>query len=136
MSILTGCLYPKENMKQNAVPYEDQLQVVQKAVATFKEQNDGILPIKTRDMNTPIYQKYPIDFQKISPRYIQEAPGNAYESGGVYQYVLIDVETNPTVKLIDVRMAEQIQQLSLKLRMYRDEHQYPPFKKGNFRWCV
>lgn len=26
-------------------------------------------------------------------------------------------------------MAEQIQQLSLKLRMYLDEHQYPPFKK-------
>ena len=48
---------------------------------------------------------------------------------GVYQYVLIDVETNPTVKLIDVRMAEQIQQLSLKLRMYLDEHQYPPFKR-------
>ena len=116
-------------MKQNAVPYEDQLQVVQKAVVTFKEQNDGILPIKTRDMSTPIYQKYPIDFQQIAPRYIQEAPGNAYESGGVYQYVLIDVETNPTVKLIDVRMAEQIQELSLKLRMYRDEHQYPPFKK-------
>ncbi len=112
------------------------LQVVQKAVATFKEQNDGILPIKTRDMNTPIYQKYPIDFQKISPRYIQEAPGNAYESGGVYQYVLIDVETNPTVKLIDVRMAEQIQQLSLKLRMYRDEHQYPPFKKVISDGCV
>ena len=129
MSLLTGCLYPKENMKQNAVPYEDQLQVVQKAVVTFKEQNDGILPIKTRDMSTPIYQKYPIDFQQIAPRYIQEAPGNAYESGGVYQYVLIDVETNPTVKLIDVRMAEQIQELSLKLRMYRDEHQYPPFKK-------
>ena len=66
MSLLTGCLYPKENMKQNAVPYEDQLQVVQKAVVTFKEQNDGILPIKTRDMSTPIYQKYPIDFQQIA----------------------------------------------------------------------
>ena len=79
-------------------------------------------------MNTPIYQKYPIDFQKISPRYIQEAPGMPMKAG-VYQYVLIDVETNPTVKLIDVRMAEQIQQLSLKLRIYRDEHQYPPFKK-------
>ena len=83
MSILTGCLYPKENMKQNAVPYEDQLQVVQKAVATFKEQNDGILPIKTRDMNTPIYQKYPIDFQKISPRYIQEAPGMPMKAGSI-----------------------------------------------------
>lgn len=48
----------------NAVPYEDQLQVVQKAITTYKEQNGGILPIKTRDMSTPIYQKYPIDFQK------------------------------------------------------------------------
>ncbi len=26
-------------------------------------------------------------------------------------------------------MVEQIQELSLKLRMYRDEHRYPPFKK-------
>lgn len=26
-------------------------------------------------------------------------------------------------------MAEQIQEVALKLRMYRDEHQYPPFKK-------
>lgn len=129
MSILTGCMYPRENMKQSAIPYEDQLQVVQKAINTYKEQTDGLLPIKTRDMSTPIYQKYPIDFQKIAPRYIQEAPGNAYESGGVYQYVLIDVEKNPTVKLIDVRMAEQIQEVALKLRMYRDEHQYPPFKK-------
>ncbi len=38
--LLTGCLYPKE-IWSNAVPYEDQLQVVQKAVVTFKEQNDG-----------------------------------------------------------------------------------------------
>ena len=73
---------------------------------------------------------------KVSDRFSTDCPalhtrsaGNAYESGGVYQYVLIDVETNPTVKLIDVRIAEQIQELSLKLRMYRDEHQYPPFKK-------
>ncbi len=70
----------KENMKQNAVPYEDRLQVVQKAVATFKEQNDGILPIKTRDMNTPIYQKYPIDFKDFSALHTRSAR-NAYESG-------------------------------------------------------
>ena len=58
-------MYPKENMKQNAIPYEDQLQVVQKAITTYQEQTNGLLPIKTRDMNTPIYQKYPIDFQKL-----------------------------------------------------------------------
>ncbi len=127
--MLVGCMYPRENMKRNEVPYEDQLQMVQKAVDIYKEQNNGLLPIKTRDMNTPLYQKYPIDFQKIAPRYIPEAPGNAYESGGVYQYVLVDVETNPMVKLIDVRMAEKIRDITLKLRMYRDEHEYPPYKK-------
>lgn len=127
--MLSGCLYPKEKVQQNVVPYEDQLQAVQTAVNTYREQNGNILPIKTRDMNTPIYQKYPIDFQKITPRLMQEPPGNAFESGGIYQYVLVDVETNPTVKLIDVRMAEQIRDLKLKLQIYRDEHQYPPFKK-------
>ena len=30
MSILTGCMYPRENMKQSAIPYEDQLQVYKK----------------------------------------------------------------------------------------------------------
>lgn len=34
-------------------------------------------------MNTPIYQKYPIDFQKISPRYIQEAPGMPMKAGSI-----------------------------------------------------
>ncbi|HDX9576733.1 TPA: hypothetical protein ROX88_000194 [Bacillus pseudomycoides] len=129
ISILSGCLYPKEKMQQHAMPYEDQLQTVQTAVNTYREQNGHILPIKTRDMNTPIYQKYPIDFQKITPRFMQEPPGNAFESGGIYQYVLVNVETNPTVKLIDVRTAERVQDLKLKLQIYRDEHQYPPFKK-------
>ena len=35
-----------------------------------------------------------------------EPPGNAYESGGVFQYVIIDAESNPTVKIVDLRIAE------------------------------
>lgn len=63
MSILTGCLYPKENMKQNAVPYEDQLQVVQKAVATFKEQNDGYCQLR-RGYEYAYLSKIPNRFSK------------------------------------------------------------------------
>jgi hypothetical protein len=126
---LSGCLYPQEKMQQNQIPYQDQLSAVQTAVNQYKETNGGLLPIKTRDMNTPTYQKYPIEFTKLVPRFIQEPPGNSFESGGIYQYVLVDVETNPTVKLIDLRMTEKIRDLKLKIQMYRDEHQYPPFKK-------
>src|SRR5690606_11553457 len=96
--LLSGCLYPQEKKVENQIPYEDQIKSVQTAVDQYKETTNGLLPIKTRDYETPIYIKYPIDFSKLAPRFIATPPGNAYESGGVFQYVLIDVETNPTVK--------------------------------------
>src|SRR5690348_7684666 len=83
--ILSGCMYPKEELTQNQVPYKDQIKAVQSAVDDFQKDNGGILPIKTKDAETPIYQKYPIDFKKIAPKYIAEPPGNAYESGGIFQ---------------------------------------------------
>ncbi|MEH7380800.1 hypothetical protein V7138_10000 [Bacillus sp. JJ1533] len=129
LSMLTGCLYPKEKLTQNQIPYEDQIAAVQRAVDQFKEDSGGLLPIKNRDMETPIYQKYPIDFSRISPKYIAEPPGNAYETGGVYLYVLVDVETNPTVKLLDVRISEKISELNLRVQMYRSSNGYAPFKE-------
>ncbi|HZG70319.1 MAG TPA: hypothetical protein VEY51_02200, partial [Chondromyces sp.] len=122
--LLSGCLFPEDQKAQNQVPYEEQVQSVQTAVNQYKEKNDGLLPIKTRDQDTPIYQKYPIDFKKLVPEFLAEPPGNAYESGGIFQYVLIDVETNPTVKLFDLRMAEQIREIQIRIQ----SQGYPPFK--------
>ncbi|MED4614676.1 hypothetical protein CN367_27760 [Priestia megaterium] len=127
--ILSGCLYPAERMSQNQVPYKDQVASVQAAVDQFKQESGGLLPIKTKDMDTPIYQKYPIDFTKIVPRYMQDAPGNSYESGGIFAYVLVDAETKPTVKLLDLRMADTIQDVNVHLNIYRQNHKgYVPFK--------
>ncbi|MFS0863547.1 hypothetical protein [Fredinandcohnia sp. 179-A 10B2 NHS] len=126
--MLSGCLYPNDQLKQNQVPYQDQIASVQSAINQYKQDNNGLLPIKNRDMETPIYQKYPIDFNKITPRYLAEPPGNAYESGGVFIYVLVDVETNPTVKLLDLRISEKISELTLRVEMYRSSNGYPPFK--------
>lgn len=122
---LSGCLYPQEKRSQNEMPYEDQLQSVQSAVNQFQEREGGILPIKTKEGNPDVYEKYPVDFNKISPRFMSEPPGNAFENGGIYQYVLVDVEKNPTVKLIDLRMAEQIRSINIRLIA----HDYPPFKE-------
>jgi hypothetical protein len=127
--LMTGCLYPEERLKQNQIPYENQLESVQSAVDQFAKDNNGLLPIKNRDAKTPIYQKYPIDFNKLIPRYIQEPPGNAFESGGIFLYVIVDPETKPTVKLIDLRMAETIRDLQVRLNVYRQKNKYPPFKE-------
>jgi hypothetical protein len=121
---LTGCMYPEEKLVQNQVPYKDQLDSVQRAVDQYQEANGGLLPIKTKDAETPIYQKYPIDFQKIVPGLLAESPGNAFENGGLFQYVLVDVETDPTVKLLDLRMAETIREIKMRI----NAGGYPPFK--------
>jgi hypothetical protein len=126
---LTGCMYPQEKLVENQVPFEHQLDSVQQSVLNFQEANGGLLPIKTRDMETPIYQKYPIDFNKLIPRYIGEPPGSSFESGGVYVYVLVDVETDPKVKLFDLTITEKIRDLKLRLDVYRSENGYPPIKE-------
>jgi hypothetical protein len=122
--LLSGCMYPKEELAQNKIPYKDQIQAVQTAVDQYRQENGGLLPIKTKEAETPIYQKYLIDFKKISPKYLAEPPGNAFESGGVFQYVLIDVETAPTVKVFDLRIAETIRELNLRIKSTG----YPPYK--------
>lgn len=112
--VLTGCMYPDEQKAERQIPYEDQLNAVQSAVDQYQEASDGLLPIKTRDMETDQYIKYPIDFSKIVPAYTEKIPSNAFENGGIYQYVLMDVEGDPTVKLVDLRTAEKIRELNIR----------------------
>lgn len=124
---LSGCFYPQEQ-HTNDVAYKTQVQMVQSAVEQFKK-DKGVLPIKTRDQDTPIYQKYPVDFKKLIPLYIAKPPGNSYQEGGIYQYVLVGVEKKPIVKLIDLRVVETVQKLQHRLDVYRMENSYPPFKE-------
>lgn len=126
VSLLTGCLYPQDQLQQNQLPYEDQIAAVQSAVEKYQSENSGILPIKTKDQDTPIYIKYPIEFNKLKGPYLSEVPGNAYENGGVFQYVLIDVEEKPTVKIFDLRIAEKIREINIRIRSAG----YPPFKES------
>lgn len=124
--LLCGCLYPEEQKVQNQVPYEDQIEAVQSAVDKFQKDNDGILPVKTKDKDTPIYQKYLIDFKKLVPEYMSEPPGNSLEGGGVFQYVLVDVEKKPTVKIFDLRIAQTIQDIKLRIKL---KSTYTPYKE-------
>lgn len=126
--ILTGCLYPKDELSQNEIPHEEQLNLVQTAVNEFKEQTDGLVPIKTKSSETPIFEKYIVDFDQLKERnLISSIPGNAFESGGIYQYVLIDPDGEVKVKLIDLRTTDAVHSVQVKLKIYRDKNLYPPF---------
>ncbi|WP_416149702.1 hypothetical protein ACM26V_01515 [Salipaludibacillus sp. HK11] len=123
---LTGCMYPQDERRQNQAPYEDQLQSVQSAVIQYQENNTGMLPIMTRDADTPIYRKYPINFSQLVPAYLEAPPGNSFENGGIYQYVIVNPEDYPEVKLIDLGTVRPIQDLERKISQYRSRNDYAP----------
>ncbi len=127
--VLSGCLYPDERRVENQIPYPDQIEAVQQAVLRYRA-DTGFLPIRTFDQKTtPLYQRYVIDFSLLVPKYLQQPPGTAFESGGVYQYVLVDVEEDPKVKLIDLTFQKEVIKLEQKLSQYMRKHTYAPIKE-------
>jgi hypothetical protein len=116
--ILTGCFYPNERRIENQVPSAEQVAMVQNAVNSYKEKT-GVLPIHTRDAETPLYEKYIVDFRELmNLRLLSSIPANSFEAGGTFRYVIINVETEPLVKLIDLRLAKTIGELQLRVNEY------------------
>lgn len=126
--ILSGCMFPNDKLEKNKVPNEDQLLTVQNAVEDFAEDSGGPLPIKTKNADIDLYEKYPIDFSKLKESgFLSEIPGNAYENGGIYSYMIVNPEDNPEVKLIDLQLSEKVRDVNVKLDIYRSKNLYPPF---------
>ncbi|MCM3738854.1 hypothetical protein M3210_01105 [Oceanobacillus luteolus] len=126
--LLTGCMYPDSERAENQVPHDTQLEIVQNAVDTYREKTGGLVPIRTKPSDTPIFEKYLVDFSLLKEQNaISEIPGNAFENGGYYQYILITPEENPTVKVIDLRVTEKIRSVNIRLNAFRQEHTYPAF---------
>lgn len=125
---LSGCLYPQSELAKNQVAIDDQVDKVQQAVLQYREQTNGLIPVKTKPSDVPIYEKYLIDFTTLKEaQLISETPSSAYENGGYFQYIIITPDENPRVKLIDLRVTEKLREVNVKLDIYRQKNIYPPF---------
>jgi hypothetical protein len=122
--ILSGCFYPSDRRVENQMPQPDQIEMVQKSVDQYREET-GLIPIKNREANTPIYEKYVIDFKKMMPKYLSQLPANSFEKGGVYLYVLVNVEDDPKVKLIDLRLSKEVSRLQMRVNEYLVDNYLP-----------
>ncbi|NGQ94584.1 hypothetical protein G3578_05240 [Brevibacillus sp. SYP-B805] len=136
-ALLTGCLYPNERRLENQVPSTFYLEATQKAVEQYRK-DTGVLPIATKPLDTPIFEKYEIDFSRLMPRYLPDAPANSFEKGGLYKYVLIDVDWKPTVKLIHLGMVSKVADVQHAVNRYRDNFGKLPLGKdlGNGYYLI
>jgi len=112
--LLVGCAYPEDEKRAKQVPDADNLAAVQRAVDEYREATGGLVPIKNSELETDIYIKYLIDFEKLMPKYLAQIPGNAYEKGGIFQYIIWDPENEAKVKLVDLNAAERIREINIR----------------------
>ncbi len=115
--LLTGCMYPEERDPGNQIPPGQMVEQVQQAIDRYYEE-EHILPIQTKPKDTPIFEKYVIQFQKLVPKYLPSPPPNVFEEGGSYYYVLVNAEENPTVKLLDLKVTSRVADVQSRVNVY------------------
>jgi len=123
--LLSGCMYPNERKAENQMPIDQQVALVQEAIDRYREET-SVLPIATKEAETPIYEKYVIDFSKLIPQYIPYIPGAAFEQGGSFLFVLTNVETQPTVRLLDLKLIHEVGDIQSRVNYYHEKNKSLP----------
>ena len=138
---LTGCLYPKDQLKQNQVAPKEAVRNVQAAIDQYKAET-GMLPIKNSTAETPKYEKFLVDFAKLGRTgYLTDIPTAAFENGGNYNFLVIDEETSPRVKLLDILAFQKINDIQSWVKTYvqtnkvlpKGEQMYPGFYQIDYK---
>ncbi|WP_338115740.1 DUF3939 domain-containing protein [Paenibacillus monticola] len=118
---LSGCLYPGEQ-KQTAVNYRESVKRIQAAVDDY-QQEEGLLPILNADEDTPKYEKFRIDLDKLNKKgYLDELPATAFEKGGSAYFLILDEETNPVVKVMDLVTFQKVNDVQRQINRYKSAH--------------
>jgi hypothetical protein len=117
--LLSGCMYRNEITKSYAPPTGEFIVLVQNAVDEFHKRT-GVLPIKNKAQDTPVYEKYQIDFKKLQNyNLLSSIPPNAFENGGTAIYAIVNPETKPEVKLIDLTVYQLLVDIQAKTDEYK-----------------
>ncbi len=121
MLVTTGCLYPEEN-KASRVSYRESVNRIQMAVDDYQKEN-GILPILNADQDTPQYEKFRVDLEKLKNLgYMDEIPSTAFEMGGSAYFLIQNEETDPTVKVMDLVTVQKANDVQQAVDKYKRAH--------------
>jgi len=115
-ALLSGCLYPKDNLAQNQGSVREAVRNMQGVVEEYQTRT-GLLPIINSDAQTPTYEKYRIDMKKLQQLgYIGDIPSISFEKGGSYYFMIINETTEPSVKLMDLVLFQRINEIEQAVR--------------------
>lgn len=120
--LLSGCLYPGEQERQSGVNYRESVKRIQAAVDDY-HQEEGLLPILNAEETTPRYEKFRIDLDKLNKKgFLDDIPATAFEKGGSAYFLLLDEESDPTVKVMDLVTVQKANDAQRLVNRYKSAH--------------
>lgn len=120
--LMTGCSGLRVQRSEQPIHPGPNIALVQAAVDGYYEKHQ-VLPIHNSEMSTPLYEKYRIDFARLREYgYLQTIPENAFENGGSFYYVLVNVEDDPQVKLLHIPSVRDAKEVERRIRDYVSRH--------------
>lgn len=121
ISSLGGCMYPGDT-QQTGGSNRESVKRVQAAVDDYQEQ-EGLLPIITSDEATPKYEKFRVDLDKLQQTgYLEDIPAAAFEKGGSAYFLILNEETDPVVKLMDLVTVQKVNDVQRQVNLYKTAH--------------
>ncbi|WP_240479823.1 hypothetical protein [Paenibacillus wynnii] len=119
---LSGCLYPNKEEGRSTVNYRESVKRIQSAVDDYK-QEEGVLPIINAEITTPRYEKFRIDLDMLNKKgYVDDIPATAFEKGGSAYFLILNEESNPTVKVMDLETVQKVNDVQLQVTRFKSAH--------------
>ncbi|SFS59391.1 hypothetical protein [Paenibacillus sp. 453mf] len=122
--MLTGCMYPGTSSESEPVivNYDDSVSRIQHAIDSFQT-DQHILPMITAGNETPRYEKFRIDLNKLEQQgYLDDIPNTAFEKGGSVYYLLQNEESDPVVKVMDLTTVQRVNDVQRLAQTYKSTH--------------
>lgn len=121
VSIMSGCMVPDDQLTAK-LPAKDAVRQVQDVVDQY-QQETGLLPIVTADEKIPVYEKYRINFEQLlRDNYMSSMPDAAFEKGGGYYFLIVNEDTKPQVRLMDITLFQTLNDIQRNVKTYMEKH--------------
>ncbi|WP_410514797.1 hypothetical protein PaeBR_10675 [Paenibacillus sp. BR2-3] len=119
---LSGCLYPEDKEGRTKVNYRESVRRIQSAVDDYQKE-EGLLPIINAETTTPRYEKFRVDLNLLNQKgYLDDIPATAFEKGGSAYFLILNEESSPTVKVMDLATVQKVNDVQLQVTRYMSAH--------------
>ncbi|MFC4078101.1 hypothetical protein [Salinithrix halophila] len=116
--LTAACVRTEEFSQRVAEELPEEVNRVQTALDEYMKTTQ-VLPIKP-PQGRSLYQKYIIDFSKLESQ-LSEPPANSFENGGHFVFVIADPGKKPEVRVMDLRVTEEVGKLQTRVDAHKRE---------------